>query len=244
MYNALSSFRHSLGGSGSPQSHRGEYHSSQGDSHGFRGLAPGSAYGSYNSPSGSPSWDQPQNTCSPGELDWNSSSPYQQRSGYTERRRYGGGQSSWVSSGYDQQWSSQQAPQRSQSDEHVKKAVVNRERAPIRMYIKLAKHRYLAHNIMLSLLSLLPCVSQSLSSLQKPAYVITTCMSIIIHVRVYISQDPFRLNGVPFSLPPPTPHTMPHPLPSMDPLVMIISHFSLLLPLTLPPGTTLTTMIR
>ena len=148
MYNALSSFRHSLGGSGSPQSHRGEYHSSQGDSHGFRGLAPGSAYGSYNSPSGSPSWDQPQNTCSPGELDWNSSSPYQQRSGYTERWRsggYGGGQSSWVSSGYDQQWSSQQVPQRSQSGERVKKAVVNRERPPIRMYVKLAKKRqYLA----------------------------------------------------------------------------------------------------
>ena len=134
MYNALSSFRHSLGGSGSPQSHRGEYHSSQGDSHGFRGLAPGSAYGSYNSPSGSTSWDQPQNTCSP--------SPYQQRSGYTERWRsggYGGGQSSWVSSGYDQQWSSQQAPQRSQSGEHVKKAVVNRERASIRMYVNWLK---------------------------------------------------------------------------------------------------------
>ena len=95
---------------------------------------------------------------------------------------------------------------------------------------------------MLSLLSLLPYLSLSL--MKKPsAYVIRTCMPIIIHVRVYISQDPFCLDGVPFPLPPPTPHTMPHPLPSVDPLVMIISHFSLL-PLTLLPGTTLTTMIR
>ena len=53
-------YRHSLGGSdiGSPQqgSGGGEYHSSQGDSHGFRGLAPSvanSPYGSYNSPSNS-----------------------------------------------------------------------------------------------------------------------------------------------------------------------------------------------
>ena len=100
---------------------------------------------------------------------------------------------------------------------------------------------------MLSLLSLLPCLSQSLSLslMKKPsAYVIRICMPIIIHVCVYISQDPLRLDGVPFPLPPPTPHTMPHPLPSVDPLVMIISQFSLLLPLTLLPGTTLTTMIR
>ena len=60
-------------------------------------------------------------------------------------------------------------------------------------------------------------------------------------------QVPLRLDGVPFPLPlaPPTPHTIPHPLPSVDPLVMIISHFSLPLPLTTPTETTrLTNMIR
>ncbi len=98
--------RHSLGGSDiSSPGGGGEYHSSQGDSHGFRGLAPSprSAYGSYNSPSERrSSWGQGGRE----ELGWNSSSPHEQRSGYSyaERQRTsggygspspGGGQSSW-----------------------------------------------------------------------------------------------------------------------------------------------------
>ena len=64
-------------------------------------------------------------------------------------------------------------------------------------------------------------------------------------------QVPLHHVGVPFLLPiplaPPTPHTMPHPLLTVESLVlMIINHFSLLLPLTPPTGATqhLTNMIR
>ena len=49
------------------------------------------------------------------------------------------------------------------------------------------------------------------------------CYNLII---VFILQVPLHLDGVPFLLPlaPPTPLTMPHPLPTAESLVMIVSH--------------------
>ena len=142
IFDPFHTYRHSLGGSdvGSPQQSSGggggEYHSSQGDSHGFRGLAPlapNSPYGSYNSPSNS--WgDHTQNIYRQGgggEMGWNSLSPYEQGqrrssggSGYAAATAgspspgpHGGDQSSWsygAHDGYDEQWSNQQFPWRTQ----------------------------------------------------------------------------------------------------------------------------------
>ena len=62
-----------------------------------------------------------------GEMGWNSSSPYEQGhrrssggSGYGSPSPRGGGQSSWSyggGGGYDEQWSNQQSPWRTQSGE-------------------------------------------------------------------------------------------------------------------------------
>ena len=127
-------YRHSLGGNdvGSPQQSSGEgggeYHSSQGDSHSFRGLAPSSAPSSaYNSPSNS--WgDYAQNMNRQGgggEMGWNSWSPCEQGqrrssggSGYGSPSPRGGGQSLWsFGGGYDEQWLNQQSPWRRQRGE-------------------------------------------------------------------------------------------------------------------------------